>query len=187
MLIYGNRSVRSQKKIKTTTKNNTHSSFKVDQWSGFFENHETTTFSALILCVAVCVCDAMNKIIMCGKSVSYVTSQLFLLFIIGKERTCMAAPGRELKFKANKYVCCLYTKYHTKHAAGTICTYMYVFRHTCIFVVFPLITLVLSLMCSYVKQSGTKVTMSASAVHLALRTMCRGEKTSMGRYTRNKS
>lgn len=146
-----------------------------------FESHETTTFSAVILCVAVCVCDAMNKIIMCGKSVSYVTSQLFLLFIIGKERTSMAAPGRELKFKVNKYFCCFNTEYHTKHAAGTICTYLYVFRHTCIFVVFPLITLVLSLMCSYVKQSSTKVTMSARAVHLALCTMCERGKNQHGK------
>ena len=39
-----------------------------------------TQLSAGILCLAACVCDVMNKASMCGTSVCYLMSQLYLLF-----------------------------------------------------------------------------------------------------------
>ena len=45
-----------------------------------FETCENTPVNAAILCLAVHVCDVMNKVSMYGRSVYYILSQLFPLF-----------------------------------------------------------------------------------------------------------
>ena len=42
-----------------------------------FESLENTAVSAAILCLVFCVCDVMNKVSMCGKSVCKITGQPF--------------------------------------------------------------------------------------------------------------
>ena len=45
------------------------------------ESHEHTTMNAAILCRVICVYDVLNKVDTGGRSVHYVMSQSFLLFI----------------------------------------------------------------------------------------------------------
>ena len=45
-------------------------------------SRENTALGAAILCLAVCMCDVMNKVSMCGTSVCYVLSKLFFCFFV---------------------------------------------------------------------------------------------------------
>ena len=56
--------------------------------------------SAAILCLAVCVCDLINKAGMSSTSVKYTMNYRFLFFILKSQHTWL--PPEELKFKAQK-------------------------------------------------------------------------------------
>ena len=66
-----------------------------------FESHKNTAMHAFILCLAVCACDVMNKVTVCGTGVCYDTS--LPLFFNGKEWTSMPAPrGTQIRSQISR-------------------------------------------------------------------------------------
>ena len=63
----------------------------VKNWHSTPESFQNITTSDVILCHVVCINDVINNASICGESIKFVTSQLFLLFT-STEPSNMAAP-----------------------------------------------------------------------------------------------
>ena len=84
-----------------------------EQEAGFHSISQKRDRSRCHFDPAICICDVMNEVRMCGKSIKYVTRNLFLHFV-GKERLNTAPPRGGGCSGGGVYVPCIYSHASSK-------------------------------------------------------------------------